>query len=266
MPSIVVEGTSIHFEYAQSFTADQTLIFLNGMTQTTAHWMSHVRAFSGRYSVLTYDARGQGRSGVGESPFAMADHVADLHAVCAHLGIEKTILVGFSHGARIALGVAAQRPNLVEALVLASATATPSALAKTIVTSWIRVLELGGLEAVAWASLPTILGDAYLVEHAPRLDGIIRATARRNSPEGVRKLLEGMQRFPSVQEMAQSVRVPTVVFFGSEDPLVTAEGARELARLCEGDAVAFEGVGHTLPIEAPLEFRNEIGRFLDGLD
>ena len=67
--------------YAESHGEGAALVFLNGLSQSTANWMSHTRAFRDRFRVVVYDARGQGRSTLGQGPISLAGHVGDLRAL-----------------------------------------------------------------------------------------------------------------------------------------------------------------------------------------
>ncbi len=266
MPNFTTsDGAKLHYKTTGFEQDGDTVVFLNGMTQSTAHWNSQAKAFAeDGFRVLTYDARGQGGSELGEAELTLELHAHDLDALFAELGVARAHLVGFSHGSRIALGVANHHPERLDRLVLCSATARPTALARTIVRSWHGVLTNGGLTAMSWSALPTILGNDFLEKNENILEGIVRAAVQRNSEEGVRALLEAMMDYPDLSELAQNVSAPTLVISADEDLLVTASGARELAKLADGEHVEVEGVGHTIPIEAPEEFRRLAQEFLNG--
>jgi 3-oxoadipate enol-lactonase len=241
-----------------------TVVFLNGMSQSTLHWKSQARAFHEKFQVLTYDARGQGESPAGPVELGLELHAADLAALLDHLGVERANLVGFSHGARVALKFANDHPQAVERLALVSATAIPSALARTIFRAWRETLRLGGLEAMTWCALPTILGDKFLADNEALIGGIVKASLQRNDAEGVRRLLDALSTYPDLSELAKGVQAPTLVYTSKDDLLVTTEGAQELASLCRGRHIEIEGVGHTIPIEAPDAFRHTVTSFLAG--
>jgi 3-oxoadipate enol-lactonase len=264
MPEFKAEdGCTLHYK-TRGFERDgDVVVFLNGMTQSTMHWNSQAKAFAEEgFRVLTYDARGQGDSELGARDLTLELHASDLAGLLGELGVEKAHLVGFSHGSRIALAMANWQPERVEKLVLCSATARPTALARTIVRSWHGVLKSGGLEAMSWSSLPTILGNDFLEANEKILKGIVRAAVQRNSPEGVLALLEAMMDYPDLAELAANVSAPALVVSADQDLLVTRDGARELADLAGGAHREIAGVGHTIPIEAPEAFRETVVWFL----
>ena len=205
------------------------VVFLNGMTQSTTHWNSQGRAFTASHRVVTYDARGQGKSELGSAELTLDLHADDLAGLLEELDVERAHLVGFSHGARVALGFAQRHPERLDRLVLCSATARPTALARTIVRAWKVVLDKGGLEAMSWSALPTILGNGFLEENESILDGVVRASVQRNSEEGVGALLDAMKGYPELDELAHSVDAPTRVISASEDLLVERSGAQQFS-------------------------------------
>ena len=153
-------------------------------------------------------------------------------------------------------------PARVRKLVLVSSTATPAALARMIVRSWREVLALGGLEAMSWTALPVILGDRYLAASERMVSGIIKASIDRNTEEGIRRLLDAMIDYPDLGDLARGVQAETLVMSADQDLLVTKAGAQELARICGGEHVEVADSGHTIPIEAPQEFRSILRQFL----
>lgn len=238
------------------------IVLLNGMTQTTMSWKTLARRIKSTHPLITYDARGQGESKLGDADLTLAMHAADLKALLDELGIERAHLIGFSHGARVALAFAKDSPETLDHLVLCSATATSTAIARTIIRGWREILRHGGLEAMSWAALPSIIGERYLAQHEHLIKGIITASVSRNQPEGVAKLLDGMMSYPDLSELASHVNAPTLVVSGAHDVLVTHDGAKELARLCGGRHIAIEDVGHTIPIELVDTFKDLVLDFL----
>ena len=267
MPEITLPGSSkLYYETynLDNKSADVSpILFLNGMTQTTMSWKTLARRLRDTYPVITYDAQGQGQSiPAKDASFELAMHADDLSSLLDELDVERVHLVGFSHGSRVALAMANHHPQRVDHLVLCSATATPTALQRTIIRGWREILRHGGLEAMSWAALPTILGNAYLEQHEHLIKGIISASTSRNQPEGVASLLDAMMHYPDLSELATQVQSPTLVISGEEDLLVTRTGAEKLAELCGGTHHEVAQVAHTVPIENPGEFQKLLLDFL----
>lgn len=250
--------------YAEDHGEGEALVLLNGLSQSTANWMSHTRALRDRFRVVVYDARGQGRSSLGDGALTLDGHVADLGAILDRLGIASAHICGFSHGARVALAFAAARPAQTRSLTLTSTGADADGRRRAIVESWRQIVRLGGVEALAWASIPTILGSKFLDELDGNLEPLVRATLQRNRSEGLAALLEGMQAYPPADADAARVTAPALLITSLEDPLVSHESAERLARLLRAQHEAWTGAGHTIPIELPERWRSRLLAFLGG--
>ena len=98
-----------------------TLVLLHGITDSGSCWPGAVARWASRYRILAVDQRGHGSS-PRFSPMQLQDRmgtmVADLLEVLHELCPQPAVLVGHSLGGRVALGAAAQRPELVRGLVL----------------------------------------------------------------------------------------------------------------------------------------------------
>lgn len=244
------------------------VLLLNGMSQTTANWRTQMRRLSETRRVLAYDARNQGRSTVVDEPVELDDHVADLVSVLDSLELERVVAVGFSHGARVALALAARAPARVAALSLTGTGGSEDSLRDLMIETWSQVLRLGGVEAMAWCALPDILGRRFLDGLGQAWEPMVRATVQRNHAVGLRRLLEGLQSYPDALGDAAAVVCPVQLMVGREDRLVSARSAKELAAalgLGEDGVEWFDDAGHTVPIESPEQWRGGLQEFLSRL-
>jgi pimeloyl-ACP methyl ester carboxylesterase len=78
--------------------------------------------------LVLIDPRGTGGSDppYDRRAFAIDDYVSDLEELRAHLGLERMLLFGHSHGGMVAMAYAARHPERVERLILASTTSSPA--------------------------------------------------------------------------------------------------------------------------------------------
>jgi 3-oxoadipate enol-lactonase len=239
-----------------------TIVVCNGLSQSTANWRGIARE-DRHYRWVLFDAAGHGKSDLGETPYSLDGHVANLLRALKISGAERPVLMGFSHGARVALRAAAQHADQFTAMVLVSCGATTPPRRRAIVRSWLRCLELGGVAAMAWASLPTIIGRKIL-EKFDDLELLVKGTVARNQEAGLLATLQSMQDYPETRRDAERVNLPTLVLQGGEDPLIDAGDAQRLAEWIQGGQVRyFQDCGHTLPLEEPARFLQTVAHFLD---
>jgi 3-oxoadipate enol-lactonase len=256
------DGCKIYFRTHGIDTSYPVVIFLNGTTQTTFYWGGHVPAFSKQFRLLFYDARAQGQSALGDKPLTLERHVSDLKELCAHLGIDTAHLVGLSHGARLALALASDSPKMVNRLVLCSLGARTNYRSRIAVQSWLKILQLSGLEAMAWAALPTVFGSNFLRHRHKTMAMIVGAVAKRNNKKALMAQLDAILQYPSPGRMPAVFEGPILVLSGTEDALVSPKDAGELANLCNARHAELTGIGHSIPAEAPRVFEKLVLEFL----
>ena len=100
MPMLAANGETIHYEKEGS---GPVVVLIHGIGGSAAMWKEQIGALKDRYTLVTFDCRGHGRSSAnGEVSVAAAQQ--DLKAVLDHLGVGVCHLVGLSMGGPIALG------------------------------------------------------------------------------------------------------------------------------------------------------------------
>jgi len=246
------------------------LVILGGMTQTLASWGGQLRPLAQSRQVLVYEARGQGQTELDLADVSPPRHVDDLAALLTALEIPTPVdLCGFSFGGRIALAVAATRPDLVRRLVVTGVSAGRGALGRVIVRAWRAALATGDLEALAWLSLADTLGPAYLDRNEQLLPAMVQAVVTRNHYDGIRALFtQTLGDDPDwpfhPTALAPRVRCPTLLIAGELDRLAPAAELDALADLFPGPVArhVVPGVGHTVAIEAAERWRALVEDFL----
>ena len=93
------------------------LLFLSGGFGTVRNWDRVIRRLAQKYRAVRFDARARGKSGT-SADYSAGAAVEDIGRVIDATDLERTILVGWSYGATIAVRYAAQHPEQVGGLVL----------------------------------------------------------------------------------------------------------------------------------------------------
>ncbi len=250
--------------------AGRPLLLLHGFTGSAATWTPLIDSLPPHFRTIAPDLIGHGRS---DSPTAahryhMARCVADLLAMLDALEVERVDLLGYSMGGRVALHLAAVAPERAGALVLESSSpgiadaaeraarfAADEALAESI--------EREGLAAFVerWERLPLFASQASLPEdtrarlHAQRL---------RNDPLGLANSLRGMGTGcqESLWDRLSSLDVPTLLIAGELDVKYCALASQMATALPNARAVIVPGVGHSVHLEQPQSFAENVLEFL----
>ncbi|MGD8665569.1 MAG: alpha/beta hydrolase [Desulfobacterales bacterium] len=264
MPYLTTPDKCKLYYSTANFEADRpVLVLLNGTSQTTIYWEPHAAAFAKRYRVLRYDARAQGKSEIGKRSVSAEIHVSDLTHLIEHLKVARAHLIGISHGAYIALRLAATAPERVSRLVLCSIGNDSQAYIKQITRAWHQILQHSDLKTMAWAMLPLVFGKRFLRQNRDIVDKIVAAIAARNDKAALLTHLKAISAYPSPETYGRSIQCPTLVISGSDDPIVSRPDARQLAEDCRGRYEMFPQTGHSIPAEAPALFQQVILDFLN---
>jgi 3-oxoadipate enol-lactonase len=256
------DGCNLYYEMLGQGAGKSTITFINGTLQTTMYWRTIGKKLADRFRLLLYDCRGQGESDLGDRPLSLKLHAQDLQNLMYELKIHQTHIVGISHGARIALALAGDRPELVARMVLCSISTHATTRARMIVRSWFEILQRHSLDAMVWAAVPHVFGSQYLKENSKILERIVKTIVRRNNSQALRAHLEAMQHYPPLKRAIARTPFLTLVLSGEDDPLVTAAGSREIAQICGGRYQELAGIGHSIPAEAPGIFIDLVSEFL----
>ena len=107
-----VNGIKIHYEERGMGTA---VALIHAGVVNLGMWEAQMEPFAGHHRVVRYDVRGWGETA--EPPLPYSDH-EDLHGLLTYLGVDTAVLVGCSHGGKIALDFALAYPEMVAGLVL----------------------------------------------------------------------------------------------------------------------------------------------------
>jgi lipase len=99
--------------------ADATpLLLLHGLSDSAECWMPIVSHFAGDRMVVAVDARGHGRTPLGDEAFSIAALARDAVAVVREVVRRPAFVVGHSMGGLVAEEIALTEPDLVAALLL----------------------------------------------------------------------------------------------------------------------------------------------------
>ena len=201
-------------------------------TSVWAHWLEGLAR--GR-TLLRYDERGCGMSDWDVEHFRFEDWVDDLETVVDAAGLDTFPLLGVSQGAAVAVAFAAEHPERVTRLVLASAYAR-GRLARATDDDQRREAALDlEVARVGWGRDDPSFRQVFTSQFLP--DGTREEWEEFNdlqrittSPENAVRFLETFARI-DVTDLAPKVTCPTLVMHSREDLRQPVSGARDLAGL-----------------------------------
>jgi pimeloyl-ACP methyl ester carboxylesterase len=259
------DNCRIYYETKGFGAQKPVVVFLNGTIQTTLNWWPLAGGIKDRFQVLMYDARAQGRSDLGKQKLSLGGHAADLSNLLDDLNVTRCNLVGVSHGAHLALAMADAFPRRVERMILCGIGSEFTPETRIIIKAWRRILASGGIEALAWAMLPFVFGEAFLKDHEGKLGMIVKTMVHRNNEKALSAHLDALTSYPPPSRMAKALETPAVIISGAEDHIAPGEKARKLAQLCKGRHIYIKDAGHSVPIEMPKLFAQTVVEYFKTL-
>ena len=249
----------------------------------SSSYFSDLAGLYEKFTLVMLDPRGTGASTRPADPraYQVEDYVSDLEELRAHLGLERMLLLGHSHGGVVAQAYAATHPGRVLRLVLASTfarfgpeqeAAMRAGMDRRSGQSWYpdAVAALEAEQAGKFAN-DQELGDLvfrelplYFAHYGPVEAGYLD-TLRSENINGDTLKLFNQEIFTTfdLRSRLSNITAPTLVITGDDDficgPLCSAEitpaihGAREVI---VGDS------GHMVFVEQPEVFRDAVADFL----
>jgi pimeloyl-ACP methyl ester carboxylesterase len=198
-----------------------------------------------------------GKLARGESvnvPYTLEDMADDAIGLLDHLNIEKAHICGASMGGMIVQIIAYRHPSRVLSLTsIMSSTSNPELPqpSQELMQELFKPMPLEREESIregvkrgrlTYGTFPYDEDGAY--EFAKI------AYDRSSYPQGVVRQMAAIAANGNRKPKLASIKVPTLVIHGKEDPLVLVEGGIDTADAINGaELLLLEGMGHSMPPE-----------------
>jgi pimeloyl-ACP methyl ester carboxylesterase/DNA-binding winged helix-turn-helix (wHTH) protein len=236
----------------------------------SAHWLGHLEydwelplfrhfllGLAEKFTVLRYDARGNGLSDWDVGEVSLAAWVDDLETVVDAAGLERFPLFGYSQGCAVSIAFAVRHPERVSHLILYGGFAT-GRMKRTGLTAadgekfsaMKTLIKLGwGADQATFRQLFTsLLMPTATKEQADAFNELQRLSA---SPECAVRYFEAVANF-DVRHLLAQVKAPTLVMHVRDDASTPIEAGRELAAgIPQARFVAMPGRNHIFQEQDP---------------
>src|ERR1700722_934234 len=117
---VELDGLRFHYTEWGSPTAPGVLM-LHGLNVQCHTWDPIARELAGDFHVICMDMRGHGDSDWAKTGYRVRSMARDVHGLIEVLGLGPVHLVGHSAGVRVAIAVAAERPETIRRLAVSDA-------------------------------------------------------------------------------------------------------------------------------------------------
>jgi 3-oxoadipate enol-lactonase len=293
VPRATVNGVDLQYELIGN--GDETLVFLNGIAMSIAHWSPIVPPLADRWRCLCHDFRGQllsprkaagagiaaGRAapctaavagaagtaapGTAAVPILLADHVEDLRILMDDLGLRRAHLIGTSYGAEVAMMFALAFPERTASLIVIDGVSELDPLLRAAAEGW-KAAALADPIAFYRTIIPWNYSSAWIGANADALKRREAGMAAlpRAYFEDFAALCDAFLGL-DITGRLHEIGCPTLVMVGEKDILKHAGFARIIAGTVAGACLkVIAGAGHAAVIESPAEVLAGIEGFLLG--
>lgn len=262
MPNITINNASLHYE--EHGAGPETIVFIHGLMLASESYEAQIEAFKGRYRLISYDLRGQGRSEKTKDRLDLDSLAEDAAALIQQLCPQRVHIVAFSMGTFIAMRLAARRPELVRSLTLIGASAEaedPENMPKY--GKMLGFVKLFGPRLIASRLMLILFGDTFLSDPA-------KAPLRRRWRRVVAGLPRALHRAAAasahrlgIEQELSRIQAPTLIVSGEEDrPIPPARARAVQARIEGAKFLSFANTGHAVMIEQADAFNKALEAFL----
>lgn len=233
-------------------------------------WLGAAESLAGKYRVILPDLRGHGQSGAGDGPITVQKLSADVLRLLDELGIERALFAGCSVGGYTLYEIWRSAPGRVQALAFCSAKPQADTEAgRRQREEWIVKLRERGSAEFIDAQLAKLIGPTAQQRHPERIPEA-RAMMERTTPMSLIAIQQGLAARPDSVGTARTIRVPSFVLAGGEDPASTPADMKLLAETIRNGGYGAEyhelpDAGHFAPWEQPQAVGRLLRRFFDSV-
>jgi pimeloyl-ACP methyl ester carboxylesterase len=243
----------------------ETIVFAHGLLWSSRMFDHQVKALKERFRCMTFDFRGQGKSGVTEAGYDMDTLTEDAAGLIEALQCAPCHFLGLSMGGFVGLRLAIRHPDLLRSLILVETTADPEPEENkgryrllNLIARWL------GLGLVADRVMPIMFGENFMNDPE-------RAQERRewrsrliaNDRRGITRAVKGVVERDGIYDQVDQIAIPTLIIVGDQDTATVPEKSKRMhARIRGSKLVVIPGAGHTSTVEEPEAVNNALADFL----
>ena len=229
-------GSTLTYE---RFGEGPPLLCIPGGPGFTAAQLGDLGGLDQFRELIVLNTRGVAGSSVPEDRnYSLAAHASDIEELRRHLGLERVVIFGHSHGALVGIWYASEHPDRVERLILDGLPMRDSPVPENIEDMF-----------AAWDdSTKDYVEGAMVGRHDASADYFFET------------------EWPAVEDLPQrmeSIMAGTLVILGEHDPVTTPVADEAVTTLRSAQLVKVPDAGHFAWVENPTYYRTAIIDFLN---
>lgn len=264
MPSLQSNGVSLHYEMMGQ---GPPLCLIMGYRLNSAAWPeAFLEHLARRFTVITFDNRGTGRSGKPADGYSMDNMARDAIGLLDALDVRQAHVLGYSMGGAIAQKLVLAAPEKVDRLILFATFC--GGIFGSLAEPWVmhRMRDLDGLspEEAARQIWTVTYSPDYLRNNSAAAEAqMLREIENPTPPDIAKKQFAGIADYSTFAQLG-TIRAPTLIVTGTADILVPPANSRTMHRRIPGSKlVLVPDLAHRAMWEAPDEMADVVTAFLE---
>ncbi len=277
MPFVEMEDGRLFYDVTGK---GRPLVLIHGAWASHEWWRWQVPELSKGYQVLCLDVRGHGRSSPLKAAYSVNGFARDLDILLQKVGVDETVLVGWSMGGIISMQYYLNYPSKVKALILIGTRGHRNPQMK-------RRIMLQYLQA-RLSLLMDFTSPRKYDRAAQRFPGEeerikrevknmlssttpkeafdwVMADLTKNPRDNYFEVARSIRDWGAGQEL-RKITVPTLIMVGEKDDRTPPHFSHLLhAEIPDSKLVIVEDAGHCVALERPDVVNTEIVKFLKNL-
>ena len=266
--------------YREAGDGGPVVLLIHGIVGCAEQWDQVMPLLAEHYTVIAPDLLGHGQSAKPRGDYSLGAYAASVRDLLVALGHRRATVVGHSLGGGVAMQFAYEYPPFAQRLVLVSsgglgrevhlmlrAATLPGSEVVLPLIAHERVHGLGGTIGRALDRVGLRAGPD-LAEMARGYGSLADADARMAFIHTLRAVLDiGGQRVSATDRLYLAELLPSLVIWGSRDPLIPVEHAHVAHReLPNSRLEIFEQAGHFPQLQEPVRFAHTLIDFIESTE
>lgn len=264
-----MSGQTIQWNYQSSGDSSKpALLFLHGFMGSSLDWQDIADTLRSEYRTLAIDLPGHGQTvATTDDDYTMPRCASGIVDLLHDLNLARTHLIGYSMGGRLALYLASQYPQLVDKVIVESASPglkTQQERSARVERDLQVAADLKSLPMAEflsrWYNQPLF---ATIDKNSPSFQNLM-LRCLLNDPALLAKSLHhmGTGAQPSLWKDLQKIRSQLLLIVGERDAKFKGI-AEEITKIHPAIKIAIiPGAGHNVHLEKPMEYIKQVSLFL----
>ncbi|MED3646461.1 alpha/beta hydrolase [Halalkalibacterium halodurans] len=248
MQAFTAHRPKLYYEVSGEGTA---ILFIPPPAMGHLTFHEQVRGLTSCFQVITYDLRGNGRSETTDEPITLEQMAEDVKAILDDLGVEQSIVCGYSNGALIAQLFALMYPDRCLGVVSISGFSEVSPLLlKKQYDLGVSVTGSEHLDFFAW-----VLAIAHFQDKKVRKE--IQKEIKKSDPHMIEQQY-AVGKQGNVTRALHRLTVPLLVLYGDHDYYIHSTKRPFIDHVKDLELVYIDGSTHQIPTHHPAELNGII--------